>query len=502
MAARKSTKAIKERARIIQLTRPQCDFVQNQTYISGLLSGRGGGKTFAGAVKVLLSAKNKEPWMSISPDSGVILDTTLPTFLDVARKYKKLIRYVKSPYPRVWFRTQDGGVADIIMKSGERPEKLRGPNKAGLWIDEASVMVEDVFDIAIATLRILGSSNQVFLTMTPRGKYHWTFKKFYRPLDEYELATAEPVTIKQIGGQWFQLQPQTSLIRANTFDNPFIPEDYGDRLLSQYTAAFAQQEVYGEFVDLAGLLFSRSDFNFLDVEQVPRKAARVRYWDKAGTDGAGSYTVGVLMARDNQGRFIIENVVRAQVSAAKRRELMKQTAKIDADRYDNEVIIYCEQEGGSGGKESMDQDILMLSGFPVYRDIVSGTQVRRKDGLVLPGRAKVTRAAPFAAMVENQNVYLVRGKWNTEYLDEMIAFPESNVADQVDGSSGAFNKLAFRNLQTNYSPDQVKNDNLLSQANRLLQLQRDASRRRGTEEPNPQTKIARIAGAINHGRSN
>lgn len=498
--ARKTPPKAKQKARILQLIKQQAQFIECDTYISALCGGRGSGKTFAGSVKVLLTAKNKEPWMSVSPDSGVILDTTLPTFVDVARRYKKLINYVKSPYPRVWFRTQDGGTADIIMKSGERPEKLRGPNKAGLWIDEASVQVEDVFDIGIGTLRILGSSNQVFMTMTPRGKHHWTFHKFFKPLDEQELAEANPSSIEIIGGQYYQYQADTTLFAASTFDNPFIPDNFGTRLMSQYTSAFAQQEVAGKFVDLAGLLFTRSDFQFMDANTVPREAARVRYWDRAATEGGGCDSVGVLMARDNRGRFIIENIIYGQWSAAKRKEIMLQTAKIDAERYDNEVVIYAEQEGGSGGKEQMDQDILMLAGFPVYRDIVSGSQVRRKDGLVLPGKAKVTRAAPLAAMVENQNVFLVRSSWVNYALDQFIAFPESSKMDVVDATSGAFNKLAFRNLQTNYSPEQIRNDNLLSQAARLLQLQRDTSRRRGTEEPNPKTRIARISGAIRQDR--
>lgn len=449
---------------------------------------------------MLIKAKAGEPWMSISPDSGVILDTTLPTFLDVCRQYKKLIHYVKSPYPRVWFRTQDGGTANIIMRSGERPEKLRGPNKAGLWIDEASVQMEDVFDIAIATLRIEGASNQVFMTMTPRGKYHWTFQRFYEQIDGHELEETPPERITVVGGSYYRLRNNTELFTATTFDNPFTPEEFGERLLSQYTTAFAEQEVYGKFIDLAGLLFTRSDFQFMDSRDVPTTAARVRYWDRAASDAKGCYTVGLLMARDNKGRFIVENVVRGQWSVAKRKEMMLTTAKMDSQKYNNQVIIYCEQEPGSGGKEQMDQDIHMLAGFPVYRDVVSGSQYKRKDGLTLPGRAKVTRAAPLAAMVENQNVYLVRGSWNGAFLDELLAFPESSHADQVDAASGAFNKLAFRNLQTEYNPEQIKSDLLVSQAARLLQLQRQAAQRRGTEEANPKTKMARIQGAIN--RSN
>ena len=481
-----------EQGRIALVHDVQARFAASKAFFVGFVGGRGAGKTYIGSYKVLTQAKKDEPWMCVSPDSGVVLDTTLPTFLDVCRKYKKLIRYVKSPYPRVWFKTQDGGEANIIMRSGEKPDKLRGPNKAGLWIDEASVQTEDVYEIAIATLRIEGAANQVFLTFTPRGRHHWTFHRFYEPLDDYEVASCSPGLLKEINGSYFRQKPDTELFHAPSYKNPFLPEGYADRLTSQYTSAFAKQEVEGDFVDLAGLLFSRSDFSFIDVGDVPRNAARIRYWDRAATEGGGSYTVGLLMARDMNNRFIVENVVRGQWSPARRKKMMLETAQTDAMRYDNEVIIYCEQEGGSGGVEQMNQDVMMLAGYPVYRDKVSGAQIKRKDGLILPGRAKVTRAAPFAAMVENGGVYLVKAKWNQAYLDELVAFPESNIADQVDGSSGAFNKLAFRGNQHNFTATQLKADELHSKAARLLSMARETGRRRGIEEANPRTGLARI----------
>jgi predicted phage terminase large subunit-like protein len=36
----------------------------------------------------------------------------------------------------------------------------------------------------------------------------------------------------------------------------------------------------------------------------------------------------------------------------------------------------------------------------------------------------------------------VRGKWNTDFLDELTRFPLDKHDDQVDASSGAFNYLS------------------------------------------------------------
>lgn len=40
------------------------------------------------------------------------------------------------------------------------------------------------------------------------------------------------------------------------------------------------------------------------------------------------------------------------------------------------------------------------------------------------------------------------GPWNTAFLDELCSFPYSRNDDQVDAASGAFNKLAVRNVGT------------------------------------------------------
>lgn len=455
----------------------QAQYLRSNEFTTGFVAGRGGGKTHVGAVKVVVSAKNGEPWMAVSPDSGVIKETTLPTFLDVCRQYGRYISHVQSPYPKVVFRTNDGGVANIVMRSGEKPDKLRGPNKAGLWLDEASVMSQDVFNVGIAVLRHKGAMGKCFMTFTPRGRSHWTFEKFYKPISDYEVEDYSDKDVEYFTGSPYVRADRSNLISATSYENPFLPPEFAETIESQYTSLFAKQEIYGQFVDVAGLLFNRSDFQFIDSDKIPVQGSRVRYWDRASTEDGGAYTVGVLMLRDRQNRFIIENVVRGQWSPLVRREKMLATAQIDRLKYDNSVVIYCEVEGGSGGKEQMQQDVMMLAGFPVYGDKVSGVKFKRKDGLVLPGSGKIVRATPLSAMVENQNVFLARASWNRAYLDELIAFPHSKYADQVDASSGAFNKLAFRGVHNVSSPEIMKFDEIHSQANKILAMQEEIHKR-------------------------
>lgn len=174
-----------------------------------------------------------------------------------------------------------------------------------------------------------------------------------------------------------------------------------------------------------GSMFKRGWFRLADVS--PREGRRVRYWDKAGTEGAGAYTAGVLMLHTYNGLLYVEDVVRGQWSEFERESTIKQTAELDRDRY-GVVDIWVEQEPGSGGKDSAKATIRNLAGFVVRADRPTGD--------------KAIRARPLAAQAEAGNVLLVRGAWNTVYLDELVGFPNGKYKDQVDASSGALSKLA------------------------------------------------------------
>jgi predicted phage terminase large subunit-like protein len=175
-------------------------------------------------------------------------------------------------------------------------------------------------------------------------------------------------------------------------------------------------------------MFKRDWFTQI-VEAAPANARRVRYWDKAATAGGGCYTCGVLMARVSNGLYYVEDVVRGQWSSRQRDVVMLQTAVADRARYPEAQPHICfEREGGSSGKDSVWATATQLEGFPVHADLPTGS--------------KEVRAEPFAAQCEAGNVCLVRGAWNAAYIEELSLFPMSSYADQVDASSGAFNRLA------------------------------------------------------------
>lgn len=154
--------------------------------------------------------------------------------------------------------------------------------------------------------------------------------------------------------------------------------------------------------------------------------ATIRYWDKAGTQGSGCYTAGVLMGLDKEGRFWWLDVVRGQWAMDERERTIKSTAKFDG--YGTKVWV--EQEPGSGGKDQALYTVKNLAGYRVQAD-----QVGSSSG------NKVARAGPLADQVNAGNVYMAKANWNKALIDELRYFPMSKYKDQVDASSGAFNKL-------------------------------------------------------------
>ena len=175
---------------------------------------------------------------------------------------------------------------------------------------------------------------------------------------------------------------------------------------------------------LEGSLF-KSDW-FVDkvvpITTMPEKCSYLRYWDKAGTEGGGAYTCGVLVARAKDQRLFVVDVIRKQLNVYDREKLIVETAREDTSRFGTTHIVI-EQEPGSAGKESVQATIGRLVGYMASKDKVTGS--------------KFDRAKPFAAQCGAGNVYVIRAHWNKAWFDEILSFPESKYKDQVDASAGA-----------------------------------------------------------------
>lgn len=165
-------------------------------------------------------------YLVTAPTYPMLADATFRSMCDVAKQLGVVAPgdIKTSPPPSIKLRTG----AEILFRSTEKPEHLRGPNLSGLWMDEASLSKQEAFDILIGRLREGGEQGWLTATFTPKGKIHWTYKTF--------------------GTQ----QPDTELIHATSSENPFLPAGFVHKIRRKYGIQQSRQELGGLFVEGGG----------------------------------------------------------------------------------------------------------------------------------------------------------------------------------------------------------------------------------------------------------
>jgi predicted phage terminase large subunit-like protein len=170
-----------------------------------------------------------------------------------------------------------------------------------------------------------------------------------------------------------------------------------------------------------GGIFKRHWFEI--VPAAPAGAQYVRGWDlAASTEQTSPFMAGVLLALKD-GVYFIEDVVRDRCGPADMERLIYNTAVYDG----HDVRISIPQDPGQAGKTQVLAFAKLLAGFDVRFSPESGD--------------KVERATPVSAQAEVGNIKLVRGDWNTPFLDEVCSFPTGTFKDQTDALSRAFGAL-------------------------------------------------------------
>lgn len=176
----------------------------------------------------------------------------------------------------------------------------------------------------------------------------------------------------------------------------------------------------------SGGFFARDWFEILPA--APKFRRLVRAWDLAATANKdAAYTAGVLMGETFDGTYVVVDVVRGQLSAAGVETLIRNTASQDRAKYGALVKGSIPKDPGASGKVWA-QTLVKATAGHVYRASPESGD-------------KETRAEPVSAQAEVDNIKLVAGAWNKDYLDELTLFPNGKFKDQVDATSRAFMEL-------------------------------------------------------------
>lgn len=215
----------------------QADFIQHPAHHTAFIGGIGSGKTIAGCIKVFLAAMGLLPHIP-APNLGII---TAPTYKMLDDATLRACRELFGEY--VLRHNDQKGVmhlvngSEIIFRSTQDPETLRGPTITYWYGDEAALSPFAAYEKMIGRLRQGGRQGYFWLTTTPKGR-QWIYKLFV---------------------ERFAANPDYVLFKARTADNPFVSRDHVAMLRENYSDSYARQELDGEFVGWEGLIYPEFD---------------------------------------------------------------------------------------------------------------------------------------------------------------------------------------------------------------------------------------------------
>lgn len=218
-----------------------------------MVSGYGAGKTETIVDMALLlgEANAPAPTMVVEPTIPMLRDVLVPKFramferygIEESRGYTErsrtppCYRYVRNTSTFEVYLDDDVSF-QILLRSGHEPERIVGVEVGAMLLDEAGLLDKEVFERAKPRVRHPAAKHRVFAAVgTPEGRA----SAFYR------FAEGDPA-------------PGTHLIRASTWDNPFLPGGPGayikdtmghldERVLKQYVDGYfiaRQGQVYDE----------------------------------------------------------------------------------------------------------------------------------------------------------------------------------------------------------------------------------------------------------------
>lgn len=232
---------------IIRLTPQQAEFVRAKAPRVAMIGGRGSGKTWAGAYRLLRWARPGCTYLVVAPTYTMLRDFAWPTMIGIARQTRQL-RAVHPSRMSLTITAQPCGQAQVLFRTADRPDRLRGLSVAGCWLDEASLMPQEVYEVVMFTLRQQPGA-WLAATFTPKGLRHWTYQRFGQP-------GADCV-----------------VVHAPTRTNLFLPKDFLETVSREAAGRLAQQELEGLFVSLDGAEWPPelwSDWVWVQPDKMPR----------------------------------------------------------------------------------------------------------------------------------------------------------------------------------------------------------------------------------------
>lgn len=426
--------------------RPELEsFINSRARFALLRSGRGGGKTVAGAQKGLRKIRQGLSGAVMNPDfenfrtsTWVELRDWIPWHMVVPKhRYRKSESWEAiRPFTIVFMNG-----ASIYCKGLKDPESARGANLNWFWYDEGRRDPTGLgWKNAVAFTRV-GENPQAWCTTTPAHSLHWTTTFFNGEITDELRKVLADLGIEK-AEDLFEVY-NTSVEKNKENVDPLF---YASLLATYPSGYLRAREVDGQVADEAGALGDRRWFDNKVLDERPDWIHKqVRFWDLAATEEKmlpnqkktdPDETMGTLLGTDKEtsndkkrfaildqtgGRWLWQNIKKMVVEVA---------------RQDGQEVAICfEQEPASGGKNQVAElkEVITreLPGYMVY-----SIEAKKLGDRVLAANTWFGEAA-------NGQWYIVKGLWNNPFLEQLDLFPNPAVHDdRITSPTGARHYIA------------------------------------------------------------
>ena len=345
-------------------------------------------------------------------------------------------------------------------------EKKKGLQTCDLVIEEATGFMEETFVYLLSRNRPMGGckkSPQCLLTCNP-DRDSWVFN-YVRPWVDPEhplfgIANAEHLHIRRWepeeldtaieahllarDGALCWVRPECpsaksiTYIEGSAYENRvLLATDGGKQNLANLEGqdhVTKERLLHSNWLirDTESYTFQRSWFQVVD--RVPQLQRVVRSWDysvrrkysksRTKPDYTVGVKVGLLANTGGRPQYIILDMWRKRSTAAEAEEATREVAAEDG----RDVAILQQVTHGDEGIRAVSM---------TRRHVVPGFKV---VGVKLRGD-KEQRAFHFSAAAQQNRVFVLRARWNNDFLQECANFPNGRFDDQVDAVSVAISHL-------------------------------------------------------------
>lgn len=270
------------------------------------VGGIGSGKSLIGCITMLAWAVSYPgDYLVARQFMPELRDSTYKTFLEVCPPELIVEHRVADAIVKV---RSNGGIANIMFRALEEPDKLRSLNLNGFYIDEANQVSEEAFILLQGRLR--GKHVRKGIITQNSGGHDWSWRWFVRQ-DMFNNAQAKAMFFN---------------IKAPSTENVHLHESYVRSMLDTWSEERVKREIMADEDSFEGQVYSefRRDVHVVHPFAVPDGWTRVIGADH-GFRNPAAWIWGAVDPDDNiyiyrefyEKEWIVEEIVKGNKKLAK-----------------------------------------------------------------------------------------------------------------------------------------------------------------------------------------